>query len=152
MLNIYRDDENQPYFFISWDALHSFEGDVDGLTLKVTHEFLQYLAETPVEKIWPNGYLRFSLYAQSLRCLSMGILHSLWLLSVYYYLFCNYVRLHYWEVSLWTLYICLGRWHQDDYCLDWRSLPVCNGPYPYSGYERRIWWLYLHAWICCSWR
>ena len=51
MLNIYRDDDNQPYFFISWEAIESFETDSDGVTLKVTHEFLQYLAETPVEKI-----------------------------------------------------------------------------------------------------
>ena len=51
MLKIYRDDEDQPLIFISWDALHSFEGDVDGLTLKVTDEFLQYLSTTPVEDL-----------------------------------------------------------------------------------------------------
>ena len=51
MINIFRDDEDQPQVFISWEALHSFEGDVDGLTLRVTDEFLQYLATTPVEDI-----------------------------------------------------------------------------------------------------
>ena len=52
MINIFRDDEDRPQVFISWEALNSFEGDVDGLTLRVTDEFLQYLATTPVEDIW----------------------------------------------------------------------------------------------------
>ena len=51
MIHIYRDDDDQAFFFISWDALHSFEGDIDGLILKVTDEFLEYLATTPVDDL-----------------------------------------------------------------------------------------------------
>ena len=51
MINIFRNDENEAQLFISWQALHSFDGDVDGLTLKVTDEFLEYLSTTPVEDI-----------------------------------------------------------------------------------------------------
>lgn len=51
MINIYRNDEGEPLLFVSWEALHSFEGDVDGLTLRVTDEFLELLSTTPVEDI-----------------------------------------------------------------------------------------------------
>jgi hypothetical protein len=51
MVKIYRDDEGEPIMFISWEALHSFEGDIDGLSVYVTDDFLQYLATTPVEDL-----------------------------------------------------------------------------------------------------
>ena len=51
MITIFRDDEDNPQMFIPWAVLYSFEGDVDGLTLRVTDEFLEHLATTPVEDI-----------------------------------------------------------------------------------------------------